>query len=388
MKEKVFLILIALLSVAAGRVYGHAPVNLGGAYTPEDIPEAYTYSIDSLAFYIDSHYDEEKQKVQAVYTWITHNMKYNVYTTFTSRNEVYSEAKELRTTLRTREGVCRQFALLFTRIVEKMGIPAFVVNGYNKSNDGTIMPEPHDWCSAKIGSEWYLYDPTFGMGYVKNYQFVSAPSMKYCHVTPREFIRNHMPYDPIWQLLEHPYPYQEFDNGTFRISPDAPVCHFNDSIRTYVRQSRIQQLASTCNRVLRNGRGNRLIDYFLQLTQSNISVYHQKEIYNIYNEALKMQNQGCDFFNEFIRYRKMAFKPKKEEGEVRQMLQRTIDITWKAVELLRTARNVPQQYASALNNLQNSITDLQEKTTMEMAFVDKYYQASSAERKSMLRRAK
>lgn len=57
----------------------------------DNIPKAYTHSVDSLSWYIDVHFDTDKQKAEAIYVWITNNLTYNVYTTFTSRNEVYSE---------------------------------------------------------------------------------------------------------------------------------------------------------------------------------------------------------------------------------------------------------------------------------------------------------
>ena len=62
----------------------------------DNIPKAYTHSVDSLSWYIDVHFDTDKQKAEAIYVWITNNLTYNVYTTFTSRNEVYSEKRDLQ----------------------------------------------------------------------------------------------------------------------------------------------------------------------------------------------------------------------------------------------------------------------------------------------------
>lgn len=367
---------ILLLSIATSTLYARTiPSTAISGPISGEIPEEYTYSVDSLALYIDCHYDGEKSKAQAVYTWITTYLRYNVYTTFTSHNEAYSEAQELENTLVTREGVCRQFALLFTRIVEKMGIPAFVINGYNKSRSGIVMPEPHDWCAAKIGEQWYLYDPTFGMGYVDNYQFVSSQSMKYCHVLPEEFIQTHMPYDPIWQLLGHPYPYQEFDKGTFQQRPDEPLCNFNDSIKVYMQQPRLNQLISARNRIQRNGQANRLTQYYLQLTQANIGVYRQREVYDIYNKAIKLQNQGCDLLSDFILYRKNGLKPRKSAKEMCGKVDKALQVAITADSLLHTARDIPQQYASAVQNLQTSISELIEEINRQKIFIEKYYAA-------------
>lgn len=375
MKERFYSYLGALLiCVATNVVYGQtAPPATTSSLAPGEIPEEYTYSVDSLSLYIDTHYDEEKSKVQAVYTWITSHLSYNVYTTFTSRNEVYSEMRELKNTLSTREGVCRQFALLFTRIVEKMGIPAFVVNGYVRSKSGVVMPEPHDWCAAKVGTKWYLYDPTFGMGYVENYQFVRAQSMKYCHVPAEEFIQTHMPYDPIWQLLEYPYPYQEFDQGSFRQITEVPFCNFNDSIQKYHQQPRLKQLISAYNRVQRNGQSNRLILYYLQLTYANIGVYRQREVYDIYNKAIKLQNQGCDLICDFILYRRNGMKPKKMANEMCKKVDQALQAAVAADSLLHTAQDIPQQYVSAIQNLKTSINELTEKINKQKTFIEEQF---------------
>ncbi len=352
--------------------------------TVPDIPEAYTRSADSLALYIDACYDNDADKARAIYEWITRNMTYNVYTTFTSRNEVYSEAKDLQETLRTRTGICKQFALLFKTVAEKVGIPAYIVSGYNKFN-GALLPSPHEWCAAKIGAQWFFYDPTFGMGYINsNSQFVHDPTLKYCQATPQLLIQTHMPYDPIWQLLEQPYRYEEFDKDTY--NPQAnprPVCHFNDSILAYTRQSRIEQLADSYNRVLRNGKANPLVDYYIELTQANIRIYQQQKVYDIYKEAMKLQNMGADLANDFIRYRRQAFQPERKEDEVRSLLAQALEAASTADSLMHTTGPIPEQYASAMTNLQASINNLTTQIGDQQAFVELYYSTPSKQRKRL-----
>ena len=100
---------------------------------PVGIPDAYTGTPDSLAFYIDSHYAGDAAKLEALYRWITSKMSYNVYPMFTSVNERLTEEEEVCRTLRAREGVCRHFAQVFCMVGERMDIPAFKVDGYVKS---------------------------------------------------------------------------------------------------------------------------------------------------------------------------------------------------------------------------------------------------------------
>lgn len=355
--KRLYLSLLALVC-SLGNLCAQAPND-----ALPSIPDSYTRSIDSLAIYIDSHQPEEGGKLKMLYSWITSNMRYNVYPTFISVNEKRDEKKEMLQALQSREGVCRHFALIFQAVSERMDIPAFFIEGYTKTN-GVITPEPHAWCAALVNGKWYQYDPTFGMGYVKNYQFVSAPSSDYCQVAPEVFIRTHMPFDPIWQFLPHPYPYQAFDQGTARpeAASQAPVFDFADSIRTYLLQKPVQRLSAINERIRHNGQSNRLIEYYLQLNTSNIAVHRQNEVYEIYKKALKYYNHSVDNYNEIIRYRHTH--PKIKKGDKKQIetwsieAKEAIDNAKKTID---NAQQIPEAYETAINNLKNAIAETAEK---------------------------
>lgn len=349
------------------------------------IPEKYTRSVDSLAGYINRSFQGEEMKIRAVYIWMTHHLKYNVYTTFVSRHEVPDENKEMTHTLKVREGVCRQFAMLFKALVQKMGIPAYTVAGYNKSGK-VLLPEPHEWCTAKIGNKWYLFDPTYGMGYIENYNFVSSPNTSFFKLSPGELISTHMPFDPLWQLLERPYSFPEFDSGIIDEQRKVPVFHVADSLAKYARQTHLQRLISANARVMANGRGNRLVEYFLQLTQANIQIARKGEVYSIYKQAVKLQNQAADLINLFIQYKNSAFHPEKEEWEVRHMVEEPEMMATQADSLIHTIREVPPQYGTGILNLRKSIMDLAAKVFQQKLFVEKYYATKPSERKSLFQK--
>ena len=331
---------------------------------PVGIPDAYTGTPDSLAFYIDSHYVGDAAKLEALYRWITSKMSYNVYPMFTSVNERLTEEEEVCRTLRAREGVCRHFAQVFCMVGERMDIPAFKVDGYVKSG-GVVMPEPHSWCVALVDGRWYNYDPTYGMGYVSNHRFVSAPNDEYCQVEPCTFLQTHMPFDPMWQFLPHPYSYPDFDEGT---PPDTsgPVFDYADTLRTYLSQTPLQRLVAVNGRVRRTGRPNRLVDYFVQLNTSNIGVLRQNAVYDLYKKALKHYNRGVDNFNEVVLYQRANRRIGKDG--LRQMLG-WIDEAAAAVDEARQTldgvKDVPEQYVRALDNLKAAVADTSEKVRMK-----------------------
>ncbi|MGN1261930.1 MAG: transglutaminase domain-containing protein, partial [Candidatus Enteromonas sp.] len=56
------------------------------------------------------------------------------------------------------EAVCEGYALAYKAILDEMGIPCVLVNGYLLSDEGNY--EPHLWTDVKIEGQWYMVDPT------------------------------------------------------------------------------------------------------------------------------------------------------------------------------------------------------------------------------------
>ena len=202
------------------------------------------------------------------------------------------------------------------------------------------------------------------MGYVSNYRFVRKPNYRYCRVSPKDFIRTHMPFDPLWQFLSNPLSFQDFDEGTSGPSTQDAGKEFDfaDTLRTYLRQTPLQQLTAINERIRHNGRSNRLVDYYVQLNTSNIAVHRQNEVYNLYKNALKQYNRSVDNYNEVIRYRRANRKIKKEGKKLIEnwLTEASVAIT-SAGEVLQQAQQVPEQYETAVNNLRKAIEETESK---------------------------
>lgn len=347
-----------------------------------NIPKEYTYSPDSLALYLDMNYTNDDQKLEALYEWITHNMSYNVYITFHSKNEAPDEEKEIRTTLRLREGVCRQFALLFQRVANELCIPVFMVNGYTRSNN-VISPYPHSWCIAKVGSEWYCYDPTFDMGYTENQRFISDPKKVYYRMAPQVFVRNHMPFDPIFQALPQPLYYQTFDNGE-QVQATRPLCNFNDSIMAYSKQAPIDQLRRSIGRVRHNGEPNRLIDYFLELSESNLKIFICNEVRATFYESMRLQNLAEDKRREMARKIKAGFKNMTDE-EIKELMEECSSSIKESDELLRSVTEIPDIYKANFAQLRQFIDNTMNRVEKVNEICASYLQAKPNKRKEIIR---
>jgi hypothetical protein len=151
-------------------------------------------------------------------------------------------------TLQTRRGVCQNYAETFTGILNKSGIPTVTVHGYVKVNDKIDTEFGHAWNAALIENTWHLFDPTWGGGYVRYERFHPRFSMDYFMVSPDSLLSDHMPFDPMWQLIENPIKHDEFFEGR-KNKGDHP---FNciDTINAYMIQSAYSQAKGSQERQL------------------------------------------------------------------------------------------------------------------------------------------
>lgn len=346
------------------------------------IPKEYTYSPDSLALYIDMNYNNDDDKLEALYDWIIHNMSYNVYITFKSNNEAPDELKEICQSLRKREGVCRQFALIFQYVANQLCIPAFMVNGYTRSSN-TISPYPHAWCIAKVGKEWYCYDPTFDMGYTRNQRFVSDPKKDYYRMAPQTFVRNHMPFDPIFQALSQPLYYQTFDKGE-KVQAARPEVNFNDSIIDFCHQTPLEQTRHSIQRVRKNGEANRLIDYYLELSESNLNIYIINQVRATFIEAMRLQNLAEDKRRDMARKIKSGFKD-MDDAQIDQLMKECSGSIEQSDALWRSVKEVPEIYKENFSQLRLYIDRTIDRVRQVNEIGAQYLATKPNKRKSFIR---
>ena len=338
------------------------------------IPDEYTYSVDSLALYLECNCDTEEEKLKTLYIWMTHTFRYRMFEAFVAGNQREGEEKEIQVLLDKRTGVCRDFSLLFKYVAQAMDIPAFFVEGYTKDGQGYIQREAHAWNVAKVNGKWYNYDTTYGMGYARNNEFVSRPTMEQYMVPSSEFMKTHMPFDPIWQLDEHPMTYQAFDQpAEHGKEVYQPLFNYNDSIVAYSKQNMYQQSLALQDRILHNGTANALVQYLLDVNGSNIKVHHHNVVYESYKESMKYYSQGWDEMKLFNRYKLANYRPKKNVLEVKAWLDSAQANYEKAKQVMAGVSNPPETISKAVGNLNRYIDELHTLIDQQLAAFNEHY---------------
>ncbi len=228
------LLLLALLLPCAlwsqvndTRIEGHAI----------SVPPDSSRDIASLTQYLISPYRTEKEKVSAIFAWIIHHIEYDKTAYKSEQRRINRNAEDV---LQRQEAVCMGYAQLFQAMCANAGITAHLVEGYSK-NTRTAQPDlnvpDHAWNAVQIDGKWYLLDATWGASFVKQGNaFSSKADVLYFMTPPETFVLDHLPGDPVWQLLECPVPPEVFKGSAASIKKyldHTPTTCFNypDSIK-------------------------------------------------------------------------------------------------------------------------------------------------------------
>lgn len=171
-------------------------------------------SVEELANILSSYATTEEEKARIIYTWITHNISYDVVAlqNLFDRN-IYPDVK-VETVLTTRSTICSGYANLYQQLAQYMGLKSVIVIGYAKGIDYAVGEDNqvnHAWNAVKIDGDWYLIDTTWGSGTVNDNVFKAEFNPHYFATKPEEFIYSHFPENTQWQLLKTPFSRQQFD---------------------------------------------------------------------------------------------------------------------------------------------------------------------------------
>lgn len=355
------------------------------------IPDSLTSGTSGIAQFINSNFSSQKDKARAIFVWITNNIRYDIDNMFAvnfyqNSDEIVSEV------LKSKKGVCMHFAELFSDIANKAGISSFVIPGYTKQN-GFVDYIPHSWCIAKIDSVWCIFDPTWGSGYVQNAKFIRKMNDFYFMSNPQQLIKSHIPFDPMWELLNYPVTNQEFYEGKVQIDKNKPFFSFNDSIDKYISESEIRKLISSSRRIEKNGVRNSMIFDRLQHNKREIEYYENKKTVDMqnaavddYNEGVTLFNDGINQLNSFIDYRNHQFLPKKNDQEIQKMLDDP-ELKFNATrEKLKNINTSDKNLTITISQLNRSLDEAFLNLNEQKVFLNKYFSTGKLFRKSLFYR--
>lgn len=162
-----------------------APDNHAAQFPRQSLP---THDLAWLAHNLTAPFPSYTDKARAIFTWLHHNISYNVEAFFNNNVQPSTPASTLATGL----AVCEGYAALFTNLATHAGLESIVVGGhgkgfgFNQVKPGDPIPPyntGHAWNAVRIDNgAWKLIDPCWGAGHI------GGPGQPYQKsFSPREF---------------------------------------------------------------------------------------------------------------------------------------------------------------------------------------------------------
>jgi len=359
------------------------------------LPDSLSRDTKDISDYINSIFKTDTDKVRAIFIWVASNIQYDIANMF-AINFYESREEKIAKPLKTRKGICENYAVLFNDICSKSGIKSYVIEGYTKQN-GFTNYIPHAWCAARVDTTWFMFDPTWGSGYVNNGKFYKKINNDYFNVDPIKLIKSHMPFDYLWQFLNYTVNNQEFYDGKIQPNKTKPFFNFPDSIAAYESLNKIDQLKASARRIEKNGLKNAMIfdrwnhirmeieyeNTLLANKKIDAENVRQSEIIDLYNSAVIDYNVGINGFNKFIEYRNEQFTPVKPDNEIQRMLDEPDNKLKEARKTLNEIVNPDAKIANLISLLTVSINDVDKQIQEQQDWLKLYFSKGKMMRKSM-----
>ena len=291
----------------------------------------------------------DSTKAEAIYDWLTQNIRYDhkhryrVEGDTTLRQEPYN-------VVFLKKAVCIGYAKTFKEMCRLVGIEAFVVEGFPKNANGTVERQGHAWNVVKLNNNWHLLDATWDAE-------TGLFPKKYFLMDPSVFSQNHLPHDPMWQLLAQPIRLDCFANVS-KCPTNSSAINFNytDTIRLW------QNLDST----------QRLYNQYVRIQNS-----HPQDLWAMRGLGEYYNQQAFVALAEYTKIRQAITNKKRLPNDI-ETLSKLLDTTTQSLKAAQSQyeKLVPYakkgEYTDAHLNLE-LIAEMLDNLSKEKEFIEQLF---------------
>ncbi|MGY6647247.1 transglutaminase domain-containing protein [Wenyingzhuangia sp. IMCC45574] len=318
-----------------------------------------------IAKYLTKDIKTDKGKARAIYIWIAHNIQYDL--SLINKNINFLSDKEVvEYALSKRKGICMHYAALFLEMCKTAALEAYTISGYTKDYNGEIANLSHAWNGIRINDTYYLVDVTWSAGYAYKGKYVHKFRDLYFLKSPKDFIKNHISFDPVWQFLNNPINNKEFYKSDFAKLDSMGTFSFKDSIRLYNNQNDLERIKGATRRIRTCGIANSLI-------REMVDYYDNRIASEAYNKAIELMNSGVADFNLYVHYKNRGFrKPKISDERIQQLIDNSGSKAVRAQQILSELHSNNIKLSRLIINAKKDNNSLLDSYKQEKAFVAKY----------------
>lgn len=349
------------------------------------ISEQQSQSSKGIATYIQNHFKGEEVQIKAAYFHVISTVSYDVTYNF-SLEQLSSEDDSVAQTIASKKGVCIHYAKFFKAIVDQLGYSCQIISGYTKQNH-QIGIRSHAWCAIKMNDgKWYVFDPTWDAGYVKDKKFFRNLVSKHFKMVPSQAITTHMPFDYLWQFAKEPLSNREFYNGKAYDDKPKRNYEFQVEIDKYLKLSDCDKAFESAARIQENEILNNLILEQYTYNKKVFTTIRQHNNIQKFNQLIEDYNSAIVLLNDFILYRNKEFLPSFSDAILLEMIQTPKETLESVQKNLFALGSIGAENAASLNVLKDSISDTTTQAIAQYDFVKEYLSKSKKERKKMFRK--
>ncbi|HJS00463.1 MAG TPA: transglutaminase domain-containing protein [Flavobacterium sp.] len=353
----------------------------------DEMPAPYAKSMDSVSYYIKNNFQTESDRIRAVFYWTANTISYDADNMFEVKFDENLQERITRA-FNDQKGNCSDYANIFNQLATSVGIKSMVVSGYTKWNKIKVDNLSHAWNAARIDHKWYLFDPTWGSGYVINGIFTRRLDNKHFKVDSEMMINTHMPFDYMWQFRDYPVTNQEFMDGVYLGDDQKQKFDFVNEIARFESLPRVEQLLEISQRIEKGGMRNQHISQAYIYAKTAWRNESEREKGKEYSEIVNQFNRANRQLNDFINYRNKQFQPLVSDEEIKRKIQEPRDSFIKCQEhLSQFEKNLSSANKSNVDDLKEAIAKRLENTEQYVQFVDSYLAKPLATRKTMFYKA-
>ncbi|NIG57090.1 transglutaminase domain-containing protein [Chitinophaga sp. Cy-1792] len=251
------------------------------------IPAKVITTPKEIGKWLQTNCSNEIDRLKAIYAWMGSHIFYD-YPGMKNLAPYRSIYELSNKTLRTRKGVCDNYASLFWDIANAAGISTYKVSGYTRVGEvvDTAAGHGHAWNAVNVNNKWYIIDATWGAATDKttgknnfNWFFFMLP--------PEKAIRIFIPTDPLFQFLTHPFTHTEIALNDWQHAASRPIFAFEDTLRRWPQLDSTTWVRNQITRIEKYKASNNIVVGELQYLKNLLDIYIRNEEVDRYNKSIK-----------------------------------------------------------------------------------------------------
>ena len=240
---KVFLAISLILSVkVSAQTIALIPFDPTAFRSSSGIPENMV-RIEDIIRQVNATADNDTSKFFLIAGWIHDNLSFDV-----NRLDEGGNIPSYDQVLKSRKGLCGDYAALFSELCTRLKLENEIIEGYVQemgAKEIRTAETNHAWNVVKLGTEWFHCDLLWMSGSIKNTAggiiFNKSLNTDMFLTRSNNFLKTHIPADPMWQLTNTPHSFSELMEGGDLSNDSSANFDYKKAINDHMKLSKTQK---------------------------------------------------------------------------------------------------------------------------------------------------